>query len=201
MGDYMRKQRGQTQALYLIETIPSTNKYIKQYDVMGSTGNVYNVSIKTTPSCSCPDYTTRHRRCKHIYFILIRVMHVSKEDEDIDSFSNDELEEMFSNIPDITQNLVVDSQIKNKYKSAINRSSGNNKDNKVKGKDTDDLCPICLDDLENGDTLDYCKYSCGKYIHKQCFEMWSKKMTAKCVFCRESWTKIVKESEYINLIS
>ena len=27
--------------------------------------------------------------------------------------------------------------------------------------DKGDVCPVCLDPLENGKELDYCKYSCG----------------------------------------
>lgn len=67
---YVRKQRGSTQPLYLIETLDSTEMYEKSYSVMGSTGNVYTVTIKHTPECTCPDYTTRGNRCKHIFFIL-----------------------------------------------------------------------------------------------------------------------------------
>lgn len=44
---------------------------------MGSTGNVYNVIIKDNPSCSCPDYTTKKKRCKHIFLILLKIMKIS----------------------------------------------------------------------------------------------------------------------------
>ena len=68
-------------------------------------------------------------------------------------------------------------------------------------KDTADLCPICLDDLENGTELDYCKYSCGKPIHTICFKMWAKKKSKTCVFCRENWEGVKKQDAgYINLL-
>ena len=51
----------------------------------------------------------------------------------------------------------------------------------------DDVCPICLDPLENGKELDYCKYSCGQTIHKKCFSMWEKSKGGICVFCRGKW--------------
>ena len=44
-----------------------------------------------------------------------------------------------------------------------------------------------MDPLENGKELDYCKYSCGKTIHKKCFTMWEKSKGGICVLCRGQW--------------
>lgn len=52
----------------------------------------------------------------------------------------------------------------------------------------DDICPVCLDDLDKTNTLDYCRYGCGKSIHKKCFNIWCKaKPTKTCLFCRQLW--------------
>lgn len=187
--DRLRKERGKKQPLYLIETVDTDKDSIKEYMVMGLTGNVYSVQIKNKPECSCPDHQTRHRRCKHIYFILIRVMKVTQDNEDKEEFTDSDLETMFSNIPDVTNNLYVDTDKREKYNKLKGVTSG------AKKKDTDDVCPICLDDLENGEELDYCKYSCGKPIHKECFDMWCKKRATSCVFCRADWF----QKKYINL--
>ncbi|MCL7037840.1 hypothetical protein MKW94_003121 [Papaver nudicaule] len=45
--------------------------------VIGATGDVYNVRLSTTPSCSCPD---RMIPCKHILFVYLRVLEVSLKD-------------------------------------------------------------------------------------------------------------------------
>ncbi|RYQ85296.1 hypothetical protein Ahy_B10g104817 isoform B [Arachis hypogaea] len=45
--------------------------------VFGATGNVYTVNLSSTPSCTCPDRTTP---CKHILFVLIRVLGVPLDD-------------------------------------------------------------------------------------------------------------------------
>jgi len=193
MTEYLRKQRGLTQPIYLIETIiENIGEKIqleKKYIVMGSSGNVYTVAISHTPTCSCPDYTTRQKRCKHIYFVLGKIMHVNDDDQDNDQYTEKELLRMFSQIPKITNNLIVDTNTKNKYNKLKNNDSSNNK------KSTDDLCPICLDDLENGETLDHCR-SCGKHIHTCCFSMWTKSKGAKCVFCQAVWKS---NEKYINL--
>ncbi|KAI3851110.1 hypothetical protein MKW92_042863 [Papaver armeniacum] len=39
--------------------------------VLGATGDVFNVRLATTPSCSCPD---RMIPCKHILFVFLRVL-------------------------------------------------------------------------------------------------------------------------------
>lgn len=189
-----RKIRGKTQKIYLLETIKHTDEYKCSYDVMGTTGNVYKVTICDHPICTCPDFITRHKRCKHIYFILTRVMQVSSENEDKTSYSNEDLITMFNNIRDITNVFSVDSTLKNRYLSLHNV-------NKIEMKDSDDLCAICLDDLKNGEDIDYCKYSCGKPIHSDCFNMYYKKKQGdlKCIYCNVNWNKNTSGT-YINLL-
>ena len=168
---------------------------------MGSTGNVYTVTIKKDPSCTCPDYVTRYRKCKHIYFILIKVMKTGIEEEDKESYSETDLIKMFKNIPKITEAVMVNSITKDLWKMM---KEGENPAGPVliEQKSIDDLCPICLDDLNDGSSeIDYCKYSCGKSIHVLCFNMWKKKNNNECVYCRRSWEKKAKgDDNYVNLI-
>lgn len=187
----IRKERGKTQNIYLIECSITKNLYEKEYLVMGYSGNVYTVTIKREPTCTCPDFETRGNRCKHIYFILIRIMKVAPDKEDKEEFTKEELLSMFTNIPKVTNNLIVDKNYKKKYKDFSKKGTT------VGKKDTDDLCPICLDELENGEDLLFCEYSCGKSVHNGCFDMWKKFHTPVCVYCRSSMEK----KKYINLLS
>ena len=194
---HMRKQRALTQKLYLIETLPQKEENVRDYIVMGSTGNVYQVSIKGTPSCSCPDNTTRKKICKHIFFILVKIMNCT--DPDKGKYTDEELKNMFNNIPNITKYLCVDDETKKKYDELKNKKmdSSNQKDT------DDDVCPICLEDLKNGEDLDFCKFKCGKNIHKNCFAMINMKklpQDTKCVFCQHPWNG-ADEQKYINLTS
>jgi len=187
------KARAKTEKLYLIESLQSDRAEIKQYDIMGSTGNVYTVTICNQPTCTCPYYVSRHIRCKHIYFILIRIMNVLPENEDMDEYSDSDIMTMFNSIPEVAQNLVVNNKTRDKYAAA---KSGKPT---AAQKSIDDLCPVCLDDLENGEELDYCKYSCGKAIHVDCYNIWSKnRKSSTCVSCRAEWTLKV-DGKYINL--
>lgn len=190
----VRKLRSYVQKLFLIESCPITNPIIREYMIMGSTGNVYKVTIKDKPSCTCPDHTKNRKRCKHIFFVLMRIMKVTSPDTI--KYSDDELMEMFTAIPQIANTLCVDNSIKNKYDKT---KSGQGVDEKVEVKGMDDICPICLDDMNDGSEYDYCKYGCNKVIHTLCFNMWCKKNEALCVHCRSPWKNPNTNSEYINL--
>ncbi|CAI5467913.1 unnamed protein product [Closterium sp. Yama58-4] len=49
------------------------------FHVLGATGNVYTVTISQQPSCTCPDYGNGNL-CKHVLFVLLRVLRVGEED-------------------------------------------------------------------------------------------------------------------------
>lgn len=183
----LRKERGKTQQLYLVERQNDLT-----YLVMGSTGNIYKVEIQKSPKCTCPDYKQRHKRCKHIYFVLLRIMKVANEDQQ--EYSDADLIQMIKNIPEITKNLIVNKKVAEEYKKLDSKTG------LVEKKTDDELCPICLDDLDNGQTVDYCKYSCGRCIHTECFSMWSKNSPhAKCLFCTQLWTPPTVATDYVNL--
>ena len=168
-----RIERCYTDNIYLIESYPPEEENERKYLIMGNSGNTYKVKISNFPSCTCPDYKIRRNRCKHIYFVLIRIMNISNYTDR--EYSDEELSQMFMNIPHISRNLI--------YKGE------NNEEQKIVEQkfEKGDICPVCLDDLENGKELDYCKYSCGKTIHKKCFSMWEKSKGKVCVFCRGKW--------------
>lgn len=191
MGDHQRKQRALVQRLFLIESKEdSDTKWI--FTITGSTGNIYDVTMTTYPSCTCPDHTTRHKRCKHIYFVMRRIMKCSDEDIDDEKYTDDELKEMFNQIPKKIEYTLSNDKIE-KYKKLKNKTGTT-----VTARDTDDICPICMDELTNGEELDYCKYSCGKNVHKACYELInkvSKKNT--CVFCFQSW--FLEKKDYLNI--
>ena len=172
-----RIERCYTDNIYLIESVPPDPEEDteRKFVIMGHSGHVYNVTITNRPKCTCPDFYLRHNRCKHIYFVLIRIMNIPNVTDK--SYSDEDLSEMFMNIPPIAQDLI--------YKGDnIERNDGKEVEQKF---EKGDICPICLDPLENGKDLDFCRYSCGKTIHSKCFSMWVKSKGSICVFCRAQW--------------
>ena len=171
-----RIERCYTDNIYLIESLPpdSEDETKRIFVIMGHSGNVYNVTISTYPHCTCPDFYLRGNRCKHIYFVLMRIMNIDNYTDR--SYTDEELIEMFSNIPPVARELM--------YKGSAIPNEGKEVEQRF---EEGDICPICLDPLENGKDLDFCRYSCGKTIHSKCFSMWEKSKGSICVFCRAQW--------------
>lgn len=68
------------------------------FHIMGAQKNVYHVTI--TPkkcTCNCPDYTTRHYPCKHLYYVWINVF---KCPPYVSWFTGDEFETHLSKFMD-----------------------------------------------------------------------------------------------------
>jgi hypothetical protein len=51
----------------------------------------------------------------------------------------------------------------------------------------DDDCCICLDSLSNGESYVYCKQSCGRAVHKDCYNVISK-VNKNCPYCMQNVT-------------
>lgn len=73
-----RKVRALTQNISLLATL-NENDGTKIYVIKGTTGSTYKVSIEGTPMCTCHDFTTRHIKCKHIYYVLMRILNVDAD--------------------------------------------------------------------------------------------------------------------------
>lgn len=64
------------------------------------------------------------------------------------------------------------------------------KDQDVKQKDyIGDECGICLEEMEDGERVVYCKTICGKSIHQVCLARYSSVVAARCVYCRADWNE------------
>ena len=179
-----RINKSLNQKLYFLED-KLINDYEKDYTIIGSTGNIYTVKIKESPTCSCPDYTSRKNRCKHIYFVLIKLNNLSEIESNKEIFEKKEILKITNcNINEnLKSNLVI------KYNDLMNKTKN------VIEKDYDDSCFICLDDLMNGEDILTCKKSCGKHVHKKCFEIIKKE---NCLYCGKN---IKNETNYLNIFN
>ena len=112
---------------------------------------------------------------------------------------------MFNNMPKITKLLMAKKKDIKKYNEFKNESKEKKKkkkkekeeneeenENVIQQKeiDKDDDCPICLEKLLNDEEIVYCKYSCGKSIHKICMNKWIKIKGPICVYCRGNWVNL-----------
>ena len=69
-----RCERAMKQKIAVISEDRSTGLF----RVKGKTDE-YEVKIENTPCCTCPDFQNRHRPCKHILFVYLRVLNVDAQ--------------------------------------------------------------------------------------------------------------------------
>ena len=176
-----RIQRALNQRLYLIDR-DNTG-----FLVQGSRGTSYNVVANLDNeegvleySCACMDHAIRKNICKHIVFVLMRVMQV---DYNI-------LQGYFN---------ISQTQLRNVHQYR-ERQRPSSKPVEVKREPTvekrkiekDTECPICFELLNEKDKLVWCQHGCGNSIHLGCFNQWSNSLTRQrkkvtCVLCRNIW--------------
>ncbi|KAK5204612.1 hypothetical protein LTR47_007398 [Exophiala xenobiotica] len=151
-------------------------------DIVGSTGNVYEVVVCHTPTCTCPD-ALKGNECKHKVYALSTVLKAPEHLQYQLALLTVELEEIFANAPPIPTDI------------------GSDEDSKGNRKPTDGECPICYMDLDpEHNKLVWCKAQCGHNLHKSCFDQWAASMAGKevrCVYCRTPWEVDVGDSEAI----
>jgi hypothetical protein len=181
----------------------------RKFDLCGTTNNIYTVIITDKPTCTCPDHMQRKNRCKHIFFILVKVMKVSRDNEDKPVYTEAELRHMFDQMPqhmtDIKSNVVATDSLLTSYSNVQSKiiksvkSTKPTKSTKSNGeflaqKITDDSrCPVCLEGLaDSKEAVVHCKYGCGSVVHDECIKIYNahrKKVGYPpiCLVCQKRW--------------
>ncbi|KAK3713757.1 hypothetical protein LTR37_008243 [Vermiconidia calcicola] len=173
---------------------------VETISLAGTTGNVYLITVDKVPSCDCP-HAKKGNQCKHILYVLARVLRAPADLEYQLAFVSSELRDIFAKAPPLPSE----------------QADGAQKDGKRKPLEGE--CPICCEDFEPENTSEetvYCKAACFNNIHKACFEQWAatkKNGAVTCPFCRTPWqgdedtlkkvakTGKVNEDGYVNVAS
>ncbi|KAG5921902.1 hypothetical protein E4U42_005681, partial [Claviceps africana] len=139
-------------------------------EVAGSTGNVYTVEIGRTLRCTCP-HALKDNHCKHIIYILARVLHAPYHHVYQRALLSSELRDMFASAPGVEAGSAA--------RGSRRRS--------IEGD-----CPICfcpLDVRGESESVVWCRAACGQNMHRECFAMWARTGTGgvTCPFCRSVW--------------
>lgn len=156
-----RKERAKTDSrLYFIQYLQPSNTF----DVLGTTGKIYHVRFQTKTNkwkCSCPDHSIRGATCKHIYFVIYKVLHLLDQDE----ITSDTIESIMCSTA-ITGDPVTTA---------------------TTTTDQDQECAICFDLLYSEKTSKC--LTCKKDIHQNCILKWrmiqnKSGLIASCPLCR-----------------
>ncbi|KAI4377647.1 hypothetical protein MLD38_015242 [Melastoma candidum] len=182
--------------------------------VLGATGNVYTVSLCASPSCTCPDRTTP---CKHILFVLIRVLGVPLDDPCLRrrSLRPCRLRSLLSAPSDVASlaSASLRARFHERFFLARKRGGCNElgaRPDKRTGEEEGDgdepeVCPICLEEMgaeggEGGRPVTC--MTCRNRVHEECLLRWKKSLgrrSAICVMCRARWRMEKEPDRYVNL--
>jgi hypothetical protein len=181
----VKLQRAQTQRMIVLSRRRTSTPEApsEEIDIVGSTGNIYTVTISHIPRCSCPD-SRKGNECKHKVYALHTVLKAREELVYQLALLTSELEGIFANAPPIPSDVVdADAEHNGKRKS------------------TDGECPICYMDLAPDENeVVWCKAQCGHNLHKSCFDQWAKSQRGqevRCVYCRTPWQQDIGDVDAV----
>jgi hypothetical protein len=175
------RARAMTQRMFVIDRVrhcanddSPLSHPTETISLAGTTGNIYTITIDKVPSCDCP-HAKKGNQCKHIVYVLARVLRAPPHLEYQLAFLSSELREIFARAPPLPTET----------------GDGSAKDGKRKSMEGED-CPICMvgfDESSTDETV-YCKAACGNNIHQECFAQWAatkQNGVVTCPFCRAHW--------------
>ncbi|GJE85079.1 hypothetical protein PsYK624_011560 [Phanerochaete sordida] len=184
-----RLERVQTQRFFMVDRKRNGDELREEFQVLGSTGNVYTVAIDKLPSCNCPD-ALKGNHCKHILFIYAKVLQVPFTSHVWyqKALLTSELQEIFANAP-LAPNDMANPRVRDAYAQATGKavaSSSSSNSNRKLPKEDDD-CPVCYEEMYGTaeSKLSFCE-TCGNCLHKQCLTQWLLHKPT-CPMCRSNW--------------
>lgn len=176
--------------ILLHETIDVSeeNKLAATYRVQGASGSEYTVTVSdsTVPTCTCPDFSTRGRCCKHIFFVFMNALNCPRDD----------VLSVVSHPADVAHLLDHRRQATGAHRSAAVANEDKKRENgPAERRDWKECeCPICLEEfceedaVTKGRELIYCSVECGNNVHSVCWKRWSKATGNRiCPYCRAAW--------------
>mmetsp|Transcript_65382 Transcript_65382/g.77394 ORF Transcript_65382/g.77394 Transcript_65382/m.77394 type:complete len:353 (+) Transcript_65382:100-1158(+) len=190
-----RIYRARAQKMYLIRK-EAVKDLSCDFVVLGSTGNVYTVTISFVPHCTCPDHA-KGNLCKHILFVLLKVMGLDSSSPLIyqAAWISVELSGMFKSMNDrrrhVSGAVLANAAVRDTFEK-LQKGEETDLSPSVarKAVDENDDCPICFDPLGgNEGGITFCRGRCGANFHQVCIRHWlqQNRQRPTCPMCREPW--------------
>ncbi|XP_066914718.1 mitogen-activated protein kinase kinase kinase 1-like isoform X2 [Clytia hemisphaerica] len=183
--------------LYLLQQ-PGPNSFLIGGD---SPDHKYKV-IVGPQTCTCG----KDPFCIHILFVMLRVFKVKETDPLLwnRELKNFEVESLFrkyhKRLALLTKQKVRPSTlaVKDKTSTSISplpdplHAAGHTTHGHHTVKEEEEVCPICLSDLVEGESMTLCKEGCQNRLHHHCMAVWAeecrrRKEALNCPLCRTIW--------------
>ncbi|KAL6876395.1 hypothetical protein ACP4OV_012967 [Aristida adscensionis] len=191
--------------------------------VLGATGNVYTVTLATAPACTCPDPAVP---CKHILFVLLRVLGLSLDEACVwrQSLRPCQVARLVGTptFPDVLAGARARERFHQLWSARPPQSNGDGGRRQQEaaagaassGRLDGAACPVCLEEMApaggaaapaQAQAVLTCR-TCRNAVHAECFARWKRsraRRAATCVVCRSRWRQPVsrerEEQQYMNL--
>ncbi|XP_069694090.1 mitogen-activated protein kinase kinase kinase 1-like isoform X2 [Periplaneta americana] len=196
-----RVRRVQQARLYLLQQI-GPNSFLVGGD---SPEHKYRVVIGPQ-TCSCG----RGPHCLHLLFVMLRVFQVPESDSRIfaKELKNFEVESLFHNYQERRNSRVnatpddTRKDVAQPYHGSYSRSTPQSESSSrcvadcIAAADAkpveEELCPICLLEMVDGESLVVCITGCRNKLHHHCMAIWAEECyqqseTVLCPLCRHAW--------------
>lgn len=196
--DQQRLDIALSQRMFLIEHSQDQTVNRPLFMIKGSSNSVHKVILNSTITCSCIDYKKRKQPCKHVYFVLFRILQANMEDvnrfilssnefniEYLDKLYKDFLVKNQRNNPSILK-----PNLRKKYKQLI-------QDRKEQKQDINALvrkyrrplgedCSICYETIVKENNIMTCQF-CWNNFHTVCINHWKRTGYDTCPLCRQKF--------------
>jgi len=192
-----RKQRGLAHPILLLEYRKLPNEVDKkkgiEFIVLGTTATyAVTYSKESSWKCLCPDFARRQKFCKHIYFVLARVLQKDVIGDDLavqsSSMYYDDVDDMYRAIRDRVQQAGTIQNPNYDYTRVVEKENEKERNASEKQRPyIGEACCFCLDTMTEACMVVYCQQQCGKSVHYECFRRYIqtvKKKNSKCPYCR-----------------
>lgn len=156
----------------------------RSFTVLGSTGNVYTVTIDAMADCTCPD-AAKGNVCKHVLFVMLRVLRVDPSSPLIyqQALLSHERTEVFALAPHPVADSLACASVQRAYAAAVDSSKVAPGALEHRGS-AEDSCSICFEAFGK-EQLQICQ-SCSNAVHEECFVRWTRVRggVRTCPLCR-----------------
>ncbi|VFQ73206.1 unnamed protein product [Cuscuta campestris] len=177
--------------------------------VLGATGNVYTVHLAAAgKSCDCPDRTAP---CKHILFVMIRVLGLGQHDPWIwrKTLRRSHLNSLLGS--PTSADVLATAEVREKFHQLFSCEKPAEKRDAIEIRDGA-ACPVCLEEIRREEAAAAEKRiaacgTCKNPIHTECLQAWKKsssrprRSAVTCGICRARWRDpmAVEQEPYLNL--
>nr|CAD1842207.1 unnamed protein product [Ananas comosus var. bracteatus] len=176
--------------------------------VLGATGNVYAVTLSApAPSCTCPDRAPVP--CKHVLFVLLRVLGLSFNDACVwlRQLRPCQLARLLAapTAPGVLAGARARARFHELFSGRRSAAARDGEGDAVRARDGGG-CARCVwrrwgGDGGDGKEVAVCS-ACGNWVHGECMTRWKRsrgRRAASCVVCRARWRERRERNRYINL--